>query len=169
MGFTLQTTASYEDVLEELKASIDNERLSFLGGGGYAGHREFVGRVDADGFRIQRRHMERNGFAPQLYGSMAPSAGNTVIAAETRMYRATAIAMTIVVTLFSVIGLLLVLGAPREEAGQLPPALWLGGSIVLAAGFVIWGHLSSRDDPMQLRAFLEEVVERAEARTSGRR
>lgn len=169
MSFTLKTIASRDDVLGELKASIDNERLSLLGGGGYAGYRAFVGRVDAHGFRIQRRHTERNGFAPQLYGSIAQSAGDTVIAAETRMYRPTAIAITIVVTFFSVIGLSLILGAPREEAGQLPPALWLGGSIALVAGLVIWGRLSSRDDPTQLRAFLEEVVKRAEARTSGRR
>jgi hypothetical protein len=169
MTLSLQTSASADDVLEELKASIDNERVSFVGGGGYGGHRAFVGRVDTRGFRVQRRHRERNGFAPQLYGSVSQSAGKTVIRAETRMYRPTAIALTIVMIFFILIGLPLILGAPRADAGQLPAAVWLGGSIVLVVGLVIWGRLRSRDDPGELRTFLEEVVKRAEARTLGQR
>ena len=165
MNINMQTSASADEVLEELKAAIDNERISFVGGGGYGGHRAFVGRADNRGFRIQRRRQERNGFAPQLYGFLSQSAGKTVITAETRMYRPTAIAVAVIVIVFLLIGLPLIFGAPRVEAGQLPAALWLGGSILLAAGFVTWARLSSRDDTKELLTFLEDVVERAEART----
>jgi hypothetical protein len=85
------------------------------------------------------------------------------------MYRPTAIALTIVLIFFILIGLPLIFAAPPAEAGQLPAALWLGGSIVLVAGLVTWGRLSSRDDSGELRTFLEEVVKRAEARTLGQR
>jgi uncharacterized membrane protein YdfJ with MMPL/SSD domain len=85
------------------------------------------------------------------------------------MYRPTVIAVTIITSFFILLGLALIFGGPRAEFGQLPAAVWLGGSIVLVAALVTWGRLSSRDDPRELSTFLQEVVKKAEARTAERR
>src|SRR6266542_3544827 len=75
-----------EVVRSRIESAFERERWSLMSPSGYGGRNDIFGHVDADGFRIQRRHLLSSAFNPQLYGRLRPVDGRTEIELHTGLH-----------------------------------------------------------------------------------
>lgn len=133
---------------------MDREIPNPLSSSGFRGSRAFVGRIRGSSFRIQVRHKNRNGLAPQLYGRVetADSGGSTVTY-SIHMHNFTRFGLGLVLVVTLVFGTLL---SVRTTAGpgQLPAPLWMAGMLFAWVVLVLVGRIGRRSDEDDLARLL---------------
>ena len=157
----ISTDVSSQVFLTEIASAIDSERPYVLSSSGFAGDKPFVGRVAGGTFRIQRRHANRNGLAPQLYGQARISGNETIVEYVIEMDRRTRVVLIAYFVLVIVVGLKLSAG-PQAGPGELPAWLWASGALFVGVLFVLLGRIGWTEDVSTLESFLKDVVHRAE-------
>lgn len=164
----ISTDISSHVLLTQIASAIDSERPDVLSSSGFAGRRPFIGRVAGNTFRIQRRHANRNGLAPQLHGKAHAQGRRTNVEYQIGMNRKAIVLLAGYFALVVCIGLALSAG-PKPVEGQLPPVLWAAGALLVGVLLVLLGRAGWTDDVIALEAFLKDEVRRAEIAAASRK
>ena len=161
----IESFAAPREILDELARSIDRERLSPLSSSGLAGRKGFVGHIDGQRFRIQRRQENWNGFAPHAYGRVSARSGGAAIDYTISLHRTTKVGAIACFTFLGVIGLMTNFGTPVPSPGQLSPVLWTVLTLLAALALVLVGRHGWEGEVAALHRFISEV----NTRVSGKR
>jgi len=86
MLVVLQTNLAADECLRRINAAIDRERLTLFSFSGFAGSKPILGRICGNTFRLQKRRLYRNSFAPFLYGQVRSSVSGSLIELRFRMH-----------------------------------------------------------------------------------
>src|SRR5438093_1119030 len=89
--FSYHVAMPPNSVLEKIASSIDPETPSFRSLTGYAGTKEFVGRIRDEHFVIRKKRRYLNGFAPDLHGRIIPEEKGSFVRLTFRLRLATKI------------------------------------------------------------------------------
>jgi hypothetical protein len=157
----IQSRAAPQEVVAELTRSIERERPNLLSSSGFAGDGAFVGRVDGQRFRIQRRQTNHNGFAPQAYGNVLARDGGAAIDYTIAMHRMTQVGVVVLLLFFVALDAAFVLRAPPPSPGALSPALWTLLALVGGGAFIVFARWGWDREVAALHRFISEVSDRA--------
>lgn len=163
--FEVLTSLEPRQVLAQVQARIDREVPNPLNASGFRGDRPFLGRVSSRGFRVQRRHRNRNGFAPHLYCTLIAAGAGSRVSCSVRMYRPTRVASSAILAIFVVVGSLLIAFLPAtRDPNALSPSVWLAVVLTASGLWIWWARRGRAEDGAALRNFLREALEEAERR-----
>lgn len=150
-----------EEAMARLAGAIDLERWPAPTLSGYAGRRPFIGQVGRDRFRVQKRRSYRNGFAPQLYGTVVPEAGHTRIVATFEMRLATRVALLIYYASMAIVSAIVVVSVASSHRRAASDLLGLTVTVVLIffVPFCIVkvGQLVAAPEKKALREFMDAL------------
>lgn len=157
----IQSPAAPQEIVAELTRSIDRERPNLFSSSGFGGDEGFVGHIDGQRFRIQRRQKNHNGFAPQAYGNVFARDGGAAIDYTISVHRTTKLGAVMFIVFFALMGAAINFGASPPSPGSLSPALWTLLALGGGTAFVVIARLGWDSEVAALHRFISEVSDRA--------
>ena len=158
----LHTRLSIAECRARLESAVDPERFAFSLSG-YAGSKDFLGKIGDTGFRLQKRRNYHNSFAPFFYVHLTSGDTGTIIEGDFKMHPFVRPFMTFgfsFLAVFAVVALVLPSRGQPEAAG-VRILMLLAAGVMAAFGFglVRFGQWLGASEQATIIEFLKRTLE----------